>query len=72
MISATPKLSVFHSSQRTENLSGLIPGTEKCPCVPAQLPTIISYMEISYMPVSSIHIGPFSGSKAGQRCFENN
>lgn len=69
MISATPKLSVSHSSQKTENLSL---EQKKHPCFPAQLPTIISYIEISYMPVSSIYIGPFSGSKAGQRCFENN
>lgn len=71
MISATQKFNVFHSSQRTKNLSEFFPGTEELSYFPAQLPTIISYVGISYMPASSIDLGPFSRSKAGQQCFEN-
>lgn len=61
MISATPELRVFHSSQRTENLSEFILGQKNIPVSP---PYVFSYMEIYYMLVSSMHLSPFSGSKA--------
>lgn len=48
MTSPTPKLSVFQSRQKTENLSVMLVylWDRKTSLFPCQLPTVISYMEI--------------------------